>query len=241
MNSADGYERIRSRLLDLCGEGLSRRQLSEKLRISTHTIQSIITGKDLPDLSSSNVSLRRKLAWVRTVTRIAHALKEDPWELLGPLGVSDRTQVVRSVESELEKLESEDARPPAQTPADLLARGLLMSLPVSDRRSRTLETALSEYLDRVRQPGRASSQQLFEGRFCRSCMAALEQEGESIGSHRYCRWCSDGEGNLLPRDEVLGIMTEWFRSWQPGLSSREAERRADLYMRSMPAWADEDE
>lgn len=63
-------------------------------------------------------------------------------------------------------------------------------------------------------------------------LAPLDDKYNTGVSDVYCRYCSDENGILLPGEKVLIIMTEWFN-----LTESEARRLADLYMRSMPAWA----
>ena len=71
--------------------------------------------------------------------------------------------------------------------------------------------------------------------YCQSCSGSLrEYPGPSP---RYCRFCSDGEGRLLPRDEVQQLIAEWMTTRQEGLSEAEARERAARYMSAMPAWS----
>jgi hypothetical protein len=218
----------------------SRRRLAERLRISTHTIQSIIRGEELPDLAGDEISRRRKLAWARTIARIAGAMGRDPWEMLGSVGLLPDNELEGVVRSEAEKLAIPDSqRSACSSPIDLLARGMLLSMEGTTAESGRLVQALREYLGsrEMVPPVRAGGEQLATGRFCRSCMSSLEDTHNVGPSDAYCRWCSDDEGRLLQREQVLEVMTRWFSMWQTGISHEEAGRRADLYMRSMPAWA----
>ncbi len=73
---------------------------------------------------------------------------------------------------------------------------------------------------------------------CYACAAPLK--GEFKGqSDVYCRYCLDENGQLKPREDIRRGIAQWFRSWQPNLDDATALARADLYMRAMPAWADE--
>ena len=83
---------------------------------------------------------------------------------------------------------------------------------------------------------RADGADLYNGLYCHSCLAPLSDEEQRGASDLYCRFCSDDSGQLLPRSEVLQVMTEWFMQWQPSLDEEEARRRAGLYMSAMPAW-----
>jgi hypothetical protein len=72
---------------------------------------------------------------------------------------------------------------------------------------------------------------------CQSCSQSLLDEHNRGVSHRYCRYCADETGHLKPRDEVQHLIAQWFQHWQGDLSDDEAMRRAELYMRALPAWA----
>jgi hypothetical protein len=64
--------------------------------------------------------------------------------------------------------------------------------------------------------------------------------GDFVGtSEKYCKYCSDEEGNLRPRQEVQQGIAKWVQSWQEGISEEQAMTRADFFMKAMPAWADE--
>jgi hypothetical protein len=78
--------------------------------------------------------------------------------------------------------------------------------------------------------------QLPEVGYCRSCSVSLGVPHNRGVSDRYCRFCSDEEGHLKPRDEIQRLIAEWFEGWQGGLSRNEAMRRAQLFMQAMPAW-----
>ena len=72
---------------------------------------------------------------------------------------------------------------------------------------------------------------------CHACAAPLvgDYQGKS---DVYCRQCCDDRGVLKARAEIQQGIAQWFKSWQPDLDDATALKRADLYLRSMPAWAD---
>ncbi|HWP31744.1 MAG TPA: zinc ribbon domain-containing protein [Fimbriimonadales bacterium] len=74
---------------------------------------------------------------------------------------------------------------------------------------------------------------------CYSCAAPLNDPNMRGNSDIYCRWCSDEAGNLRSREEVRAGVAHWFSRWQPDLSPEQAQARADHYLRSMPAWAED--
>jgi hypothetical protein len=71
---------------------------------------------------------------------------------------------------------------------------------------------------------------------CRSCSVSLGVPHNRGVSDRYCRFCSDEQGHLKPRDQVQRLIAQWFKGWQGDLSRDEAMRRAGLFMQAMPAW-----
>lgn len=72
---------------------------------------------------------------------------------------------------------------------------------------------------------------------CQSCSASLDDGVHGGVSDRYCRFCSDEQGQLRPREQVQGILARWLQGWQEGLSDTEATQRAASFMRTMPAWS----
>jgi hypothetical protein len=54
----------------------------------------------------------------------------------------------------------------------------------------------------------------------------------------YCKYCTDEQGNLRPREEILRGAADWLKSWSPGLDDETALKRAEHYLQAMPEWAD---
>lgn len=77
-----------------------------------------------------------------------------------------------------------------------------------------------------------------ENQFCHSCAAPLNMPDFKGKSDIYCKYCSDEEGNLKSREEAKKGIAGWFMSWQPNLTPETADKRAEHYLGSMPAWAD---
>ena len=72
---------------------------------------------------------------------------------------------------------------------------------------------------------------------CLSCTAPLPQfQGKS---DVHCKVCTDENGDLRPRQEVQQAIAQWFKSWQPGITDKQAMSRASNFMKAMPAWADD--
>jgi hypothetical protein len=73
---------------------------------------------------------------------------------------------------------------------------------------------------------------------CRSCSASVhEMHNQGVSDH-YCRYCSDERGQLRPREEVRQILARWLGHWQGEIPPDEAARRADSFMKAMPAWSE---
>lgn len=74
--------------------------------------------------------------------------------------------------------------------------------------------------------------------FCHSCAAPLSIPDFKGPAENYCKHCTDESGKLKSREEVQQGVAGWFMSWQPGIDPDTAARRAEIYLKSMPAWAD---
>lgn len=74
--------------------------------------------------------------------------------------------------------------------------------------------------------------------FCHSCTAPLSAPNFKGPSEIYCKYCTDDKGNLKPREWVREGISQWFLSWQPGITKEIALKRADVFMQAMPAWAE---
>lgn len=72
--------------------------------------------------------------------------------------------------------------------------------------------------------------------FCLSCAIPLspEQQGKNP---QYCKHCADEDGNLQPREYVQKGIAEFLKMLQP-LDDSTAIKRADYYLKAMPAWAE---
>jgi hypothetical protein len=75
-------------------------------------------------------------------------------------------------------------------------------------------------------------------KFCFSCAAPLNMAEFKGPAENYCKYCTDDSGNLKAKEEVRQGIVQWFKGWQPELDEQTAAARAELYMKSMPAWAE---
>ncbi|MDM7993131.1 MAG: hypothetical protein QUS11_07430 [Candidatus Fermentibacter sp.] len=243
-----GFDRIYNVLSAADESTGSRRRMAESLRVSTHTLQRILTDGDVPDLSLPQSSYITG-SWARTITRIACGLGLDAFELVRSTGLPIDARIEGIIRSEAAG-DGARVRPREQGGNghfDDLAGFMLALLGPSNGGSGTVASARRQLEDSLRNylvstgataPGLAGSEELAEGAFCRSCMSSLLDEHNRGPSDRYCRWCSDSEGRLRTADEVRGVLTNWFMHWQPGITREVAEGRVRHYMLSMPAWSE---
>jgi hypothetical protein len=66
---------------------------------------------------------------------------------------------------------------------------------------------------------------------CESCAMPID-------AGRFCRHCSDENGNLQSFEARFEGMSAFFMGQDPSLDRAEAERRTRDYMANMPAWKD---
>lgn len=240
----------------------SRQVLASELKISTHTIQRILVDGSVPDFAKP-LSRRILHSWTRTIARLALHFGHDPLEWVKMVNIDPIDRILEVIETEISRKagfvstskDVKEKRSISVNHTDSLLASLLESeSPFFEYLGRKMFNAIAPELkardfvnelmmnpetppqESIHLRGRADGKELMEGRFCHSCLAPLDDEHNAGVSDIYCCYCSDEKGNLLPREEVLLVMTEWFMYWQKGLIESEARRRADLYMRSMPAW-----
>ena len=75
-------------------------------------------------------------------------------------------------------------------------------------------------------------------KFCYSCAVPLDLPDFKGPAENYCKYCTDENGNLKPKEEIKKGIAQWFLGWQPNLNEEKANERAENYMKSMPAWAE---
>jgi hypothetical protein len=75
--------------------------------------------------------------------------------------------------------------------------------------------------------------------FCLSCGMPLNTPDAKGLSEQYCKHCTDEEGNVRTREEIKQGMAHWIAQWQK-VDHETAEKRAEHYMKAMPAWAEEE-
>ena len=78
---------------------------------------------------------------------------------------------------------------------------------------------------------------------CQSCgmpMDKPEDHGGGDVNSLYCRYCTDEQGKLMPREQVRAKMIQFYLQKQ-GKDQTEAEKLTDQLMGTMPAWKREGE
>ncbi|MFQ6089368.1 MAG: zinc ribbon domain-containing protein [Candidatus Methanofastidiosia archaeon] len=75
--------------------------------------------------------------------------------------------------------------------------------------------------------------------FCQSCTMPLDSPDAKGPSDIYCKYCTDEEGNLKPREEIKKGIASWLKSLQEGITDDQALKRAEHFMQAMPAWAED--
>jgi hypothetical protein len=76
-------------------------------------------------------------------------------------------------------------------------------------------------------------------KYCQSCSMPLDTAEARGPSKAYCKYCTDEEGNLKSREEVKRGIVMWLKSWQEGITDKQALKRAEHFMQAMPAWAED--
>jgi hypothetical protein len=74
-------------------------------------------------------------------------------------------------------------------------------------------------------------------KFCQSCTMPLSADTQGKDA-RYCKHCTDDQGELHPRENVKQGIAQWMTTWQPGINQEQALQRAEHFMNAMPAWAE---
>lgn len=75
-----------------------------------------------------------------------------------------------------------------------------------------------------------------EMKYCQSCVIPLTPDMTGL-SDKYCKHCTDPDGTLKSREQVKAGITQFFLMVEPGISQEVADKRAEFYMKAMPAWA----
>lgn len=71
-------------------------------------------------------------------------------------------------------------------------------------------------------------------KFCQSCGAPITEET----ANPFCQYCMDENGQLKSRETVRDGIAAWLEMFTPNDGSVDFQKRADFYLKAMPAWAE---
>ncbi len=74
--------------------------------------------------------------------------------------------------------------------------------------------------------------------FCQSCGMPISDETRNPKSEIYCKYCANENGQLNPREAVQTGVSEWLKMFAPEKEGVDFMKRADNYLKAMPAWAE---
>lgn len=77
-----------------------------------------------------------------------------------------------------------------------------------------------------------------ETKFCHSCGMPISAEVAAKNTDKYCQYCADEKGKLKSREEVKAGLAHWLQEITPKDTDADYQKRAEFYMKSMPAWAE---
>jgi hypothetical protein len=77
-----------------------------------------------------------------------------------------------------------------------------------------------------------------EMKFCHSCGIILDGNVAKETAPNLCGYCTDENGNLKPKEVVQAGIAEWLKSFANVNGNVDFMKRADSYMKAMPAWAE---
>jgi len=70
---------------------------------------------------------------------------------------------------------------------------------------------------------------------CYSCGMPLTAE-KAKGN--FCEYCADEAGNLFPKEQIKQGIAQWLSGWAPEKENVDFLKRAENYMKAMPAWTE---
>jgi hypothetical protein len=77
---------------------------------------------------------------------------------------------------------------------------------------------------------------IMDDKFCFSCAMPIDVSNQTKSD--FCQYCTQPDGRLKPKEEVMQGIAGWMKMWQPDLDDAKARQRAGAYMNGMPAWAE---
>ena len=77
-----------------------------------------------------------------------------------------------------------------------------------------------------------------EMQFCLSCAIPLSPDHQGKNP-QFCTHCTDENGELRSREHILEGIVQFLKMLQPQIDNSTAFKRAEYYLKAMPAWADQ--
>lgn len=74
-------------------------------------------------------------------------------------------------------------------------------------------------------------------KYCLSCGMPLSDPAMTRGD--YCAYCTDEAGNLKPKEEIQVGVAAFLKQCAPSSEGADFMKRAEYYMKAMPAWAED--
>ena len=74
--------------------------------------------------------------------------------------------------------------------------------------------------------------------FCQSCGMPINDETKHAKTETYCKYCADEKGKLNPREVVQTGVSQWLQMFAAKKEGVDFMKRADYYLKAMPAWAE---
>jgi len=72
---------------------------------------------------------------------------------------------------------------------------------------------------------------------CNSCGAPVE--ATELKEKSYCSYCKNEDGSIADKESIKKGLAGWLKAWSPDeLTDDIALKRAELYMKAMPHWAE---
>lgn len=79
---------------------------------------------------------------------------------------------------------------------------------------------------------------VMEMKYCHSCGMPVTNETAAEKTDKYCQYCADDNGDLKSREEIKAGIAQWLNGFTPEDKEADYNKRAEFYMKSMPAWAE---
>ncbi len=73
-------------------------------------------------------------------------------------------------------------------------------------------------------------------KFCQSCGMPIMPEYANKATNKFCNFCADENGVLKSHETIQQAFAQWLESFAPKKDNVDFMKRADYYLKAMPAW-----